>query len=217
MSLSILTVQIVAVIRRHERDGEFMTKLLEQVIDGLLLREQVGLYFKIEAVLIKDGGEDPRLRLCLFASVGVEEVRDPPFQAGGQSDQPGVVFPEKLHIHPGVIIESFKMGESHQAAEVLVSFLVHGKKDQVVSVRAPILRQGAVLPVAGGDIHLTSQEGFDSLVRALGEKLHGAEDIPVVRDSDGFHVERASLVQELADPDRAVEQAEFGMNMKVYE
>jgi hypothetical protein len=71
--------------------------------------------------------------------------------------------------------------------------------------------------VAGGDIHLTTQDGFDSLVRALGEKLHGAEDIPVVRDSDGFHVKSASLIQQLTDPDRAVKQAEFCVNMKVNE
>jgi hypothetical protein len=87
----------------------------------------------------------------------------------------------------------------------------------MVGVRAPILRHGAVLPVAGGDIHLTAQDGFDSLVRALGEKLHGAEDVPVVRDSDSFHVKSASLIQQLTDPDCAVKKAEFCVNMKVNE
>jgi hypothetical protein len=128
-----------------------------------------------------------------------------------------VVLPEKLHVHPGVIVEAFQMTESHQAAEILVSFLVHGEKDQVVSIRAPVLRHGAVFAVAGGDIHFTAQDRFDSLVRALGEELHGAEDVPVVRDGHSFHVESASFIQKRTDPDRAVQEAVFRVDMKVNE
>jgi hypothetical protein len=128
-----------------------------------------------------------------------------------------VVLREKLHVHPGVIVEAFQMGESHQAAEILVSFLVHGQKDEVVGIRAPVLRQGAVFAVAGGNIHFTAQDRLDSLVRALGEELHGAEDVPVVRDGDRFHVESASSIQQLTDPDRAVQEAVFRMNMKMNE
>jgi len=69
-----------------------VTKVLEQVIHGLLLGEQIGLDFKVKAVLVKNGGKDLRLLLCLFASVGVEEVRDSSFQAGRQGNQPGVVL-----------------------------------------------------------------------------------------------------------------------------
>jgi len=126
-------------------------------------------------------------------------------------------LPEELHVHPGVIVESFKMGEGHQTAEVFVPFLVHGQKNQVVGVRAPVLRHGAVLAVAGGDIHFTTQDGFDTLVRALGEKLHGAENVPVVRDGHRFHVESAGFVQQLTDPDRTVQEAVFCVNMKVNE
>jgi hypothetical protein len=88
MSLVIFPVQIVAIIRGHERDGEFLTKLLEQVIHGLLLREQIGLDFKVESVLVKDGSEGLGLFFCFFATVGVEEVRDSSFEAGGQGNQP---------------------------------------------------------------------------------------------------------------------------------
>jgi hypothetical protein len=128
-----------------------------------------------------------------------------------------VVLPEELHVHPGVIVEAFQMTESHQAAEILVSFLVHGQKNQVMGVRAPILRHGAVFSVARGDVHFATQNGFDPFVRALGEKLHGAEDVPVVRDGHCFHVESAGFVQQRTDPDRAVQQAVFGVNMKVNE
>ena len=55
-----------------------MTKLLESLIHNLLLGEQVGLDFKIEAVLVKEGDEGLRLHLSLFASAGVEQVRDLP-------------------------------------------------------------------------------------------------------------------------------------------
>jgi hypothetical protein len=37
----------------------------------------------------------------------------------------------------------------------------------------------------------------------------------VVGDGNRFHVESASLVQQLTDPDRAVEEAEFCVNVKV--
>ena len=54
------------------------------------------------------------------------------------------------------------------------------------------------------------------LPAGLGKKLYSSEHIPMISNGHGIHVKALCLVQHLFDPNCAVKEAEFRMNVQMY-
>jgi len=147
----------------------------------------------------------------------MDEVRNTALQAGGKSEQSGIVFTQQIHVHPGVIVEPLEVAECHQSGEVDIPFLVHHQENEMMCDGASIGRSGPVFAVSRCDIYLAAQNWFDVSFGGLPEKLYSPEHVPMIRDRHGFHTEGGSPVQESVDPNGAVQETVFRVNMQVGE
>ena len=92
MGEGLLAGQVVAVVGRHQRQSQFFGDLDQPLVDRGLFGEEVLLQLEVEAVVVED------LRDLAGAALGIgqftvaDQGRNLPAEAGGQSDQPGVVL-----------------------------------------------------------------------------------------------------------------------------
>ena len=107
MGLCVLLIQVMAIVCTDEGDGEIVGDLSERTVYPFLIREFIGLDLEIKPVMIKNR----RHLLCLFPGrlnlSGVNKIRNRPFKAARKGNKAGVMFPEKIHIHAGTVIEPF--------------------------------------------------------------------------------------------------------------
>jgi hypothetical protein len=69
--------------------------------------------------------------------------------------------------------------------------------------------------VAGGYIYLTADNGFYTCPGGPIKQLHCTEHIAMVRYGNGIHSKISGLFNHLVNANGTVEQAVFGMNMKM--
>jgi hypothetical protein len=172
MGLGVFPVEVVTIVGRHKGYGEFMGEFFEDAVHSFLLRQVVRLELKVETLFVKDRGQFNRLLFCLFRAAMVDEIGNDPLQAGRQGDEATVKFPQKFHIHTGMVVKSLQMAKGDEAAQVFIAFIIHHQEDQVMGVGAPIRRRGSILTMVRGHVNLATQDGFNAHLRGLIEKLY---------------------------------------------
>ena len=65
------------------------------------------------------------------------------------------------------------------------------------------------------DIHLAPDDGLDPCIHSLAVKIHHAVKHAVIGHRNAAHVERGRARHDIADARRTIEQAVFGMQMKM--
>ena len=180
-----------------------------------MLGQAVVLEFEVEIPRReKRGILEGRLAGCVL-HVAPEHDTHLALQTARQADQALAVLGEEILVDPRLIVEALEISRGDKAAEVPVSGLVLDEQDQVemvvVAVAGLFLEAGA-----GGDIDLAAQDGLDALGLGLLEELDRAENVAVVGQGHGRHVELDRGRDEVADLERAVQDTVFRMVMKMY-
>ena len=85
----------------------------------------------------------------------------------------------------------------------------------MVGIWAAVGGGGSLFSVAGRHVYFTTQNGFYIIFFGLIEELHRTEYIAMVRDGHRFHAKAFRLFQHAADPDGAIQKAEFRMDVKM--
>src|SRR6266849_3774839 len=72
-------------------------------------------------------------------------------------------------------------------------------------------------PTARRDIDFAADDGLDAMAHRLAVKFHGAEHVAVIGHRDRRLLQRLDALKQFIDLVRAVEEAVFGMTVKVNE
>ncbi len=82
-----------------------------------------------------------------------------------------------------------------------------------------VVCQSAVLfrqPTAAGHVGLATNNWLDANLLSLAIELNSAKHVPVIRHRDGGLIERLDLADQRIDLIGTVQEAELGVEMKVY-
>ena len=150
-------------------------------------------------------------RLRFIVSVHQQILRDIASKAGGKADDALAVLFEKAVIDPRAVIEAFDESDARKLDQVPVTGHVFAEQDQV----RVLPHAGLVLYRLRRNVRLHADDRLDARLRALLIKLDHAVHIAVIGDRDRVHAELLSAVDKLADARCAVQQAVFGMHVKM--
>jgi hypothetical protein len=119
---------------------------------------------------------------------------------------------EKLFIHSGLIVESLKVTLSNQLEQIAIAFFVLGQQSEMMGspmgwFSATAISLGGV-DFAANDWFYTC---FLSRYIEVNDAIHGT----VVSDSQAVHARFLGAGDELRYAAHAIEQAVFGMDVKV--
>ena len=164
----------MAVIRGYHRNAKGLSKGEERLVHLVLLRYAVFLELQVKPVL-----EYARIgfcqRPCLLFIVFEKGMCNLAMEAGRQGYYSLVEFGQQFLVHPGLVVEAFKIGQGHEFKQVFIAGIVHCQKYQVIGCFT-LVAGALVLPVAGCDIYLTADKGFyaglDGLLVELQDPVH---------------------------------------------
>jgi hypothetical protein len=94
---------------------------------------------------------------------------------------------QEIHIHPRVIVETLKVTQCHEPAEIDVALPVHHEENEMMGDRASVPRGGPFFAMSRRHINFASQNGFDGFFGRFTKKLHSAEDVSVIGDGYALH------------------------------
>ena len=144
-----------------------------------------------------------------------QPLGDLALQAAGKPDQPLRVLRQEFLADARLVVEAVERGLRDDLDQVAVALVVLGEHDQVVVVVAVGRRAVHAVVVLLADVELAADDRLDAvLLRGIVE-MHRAEDVAVVGDGDGRHVQLGHARHELVDVAGAVEQRVVGVQVKM--
>ena len=208
--------QVVAVVRGHEGQTFRARQADHLAVDEALSFGPVVLELEIEVsfaqdVLIRAGHPDG-----LVETAGGQICGDLPAQARGEADQSLGVGREDLLVDPGAVVEPFQVTGGHELDQVPVSLLVPREEDHVIRGLVDPLR-GLLESARGGDVNFASDDRLDARFSGRLVEFDGPEEISVVREGHGRHLEGVSLPDDVRHSRGGVEEGILAVKMKVNE
>ena len=216
MRVHILPVCIVTVICADQRKAFLVVHPDQLAVDMLLLRDPVILQLEEKVVLPENL---PVLKGSFFCPLIIPAhdcFRNLTCKAGRQADNALVIYPKQLFIDARLVIKPVDKTAGDDFHEVLIPFIVLGQKDQVI---VSILSCGT-FPVKAafrGDVDLTAENRFDSLLHGLPIEIDTPVHDAVVRNCAGCHPELFDLGYIFRYFVGAVQQRIFRVDVKVGE
>ena len=131
MGAGVLTVQVVAVVGRHQRQLQLGRHLHQALVDHILFRDGVFLQFDIVAVgkqfAVPAGGGDGIFHLAAAALHGHFT-----FEAGRHGNQTLGAPGQQFAVDAGAVVEPLLVAGRGQVGKILVPLHVFAEQDQVV-------------------------------------------------------------------------------------
>ena len=213
MGVHILLVEVVAVVARHERYREPPAHVEQALVDRVLDVDAVVLHFQKKVPLAEEF--QVLLSGCVgfFQAVSSDQGRDLAVQTGAEGDQTFVMGFEYLFVDPRFVVKSLQLRRGHHAAQIAVSRYVLGQQDQV---RETLVVLGRLVgQAARRDIAFAADDRLDTGFNGFAVEIDGAEHGAVIGEGHRFHAELGDPLQQIGDPNRAVEQAVLGVDVEM--
>ena len=207
LGLHILPVEEVDVVGGHKRQAELSGQSDDLRVDLLLRLETVILELEVEVALGEKRGVGPGGLLGLLVLAAGQEEVDLALETARQPDQPGGVPGQELLVDARPVVEALEISLGQELAQVPVALFVLDEKDEMVVVGLLVRVGPPVETAAGRHIDLTAEDGLDPLGLGRFEELDGSEDVAVVGEGDSRHIVVVGRVDEVLDPEAAVEDA----------
>ena len=131
MGLNVVRVQVMAVVRRNQRNFGMLRKLQQLIVQSRLIRQCIGLDFQIETPIVDihvllrlpDGVvKCPAVRDQLVGSH--QRAGDFTGKARGKRNEPFAVLAEQGFIHAGLIMEAVQKALGDKTNKVMVPLVV---------------------------------------------------------------------------------------------
>ena len=212
----ILGLEVMAVVRRDERDPGLRGELRHLRDERELFGNAVILDLEIEAPGPENRGQPFGERARLLPFVGAKKPRNASLEAAAHADQPARAGGEQIEIDARTIVEALDVRDGRELDEVAVPLLVHDEEREMIVAKLP-RRAALFLDGPLGDIRLHADDRLDAGLPRRLEKRNRAEQVPVVGERDGAHTHPLGGLDEILDPDRAVEKAVLRVVVKMYE
>ena len=136
MGVCVFFINIMAVIGGNEGDARFGAHFHQRLIDHLLFPHAMILQFQKEIAF----AENFQIFQSRFLGLIVRNIQDIPGhfprQAGAGSDQPFAVFSQKLLIHTGFIVETFREAIGNQLDQILIAFVIFRQEHHMIIAAA---------------------------------------------------------------------------------
>ena len=205
----------MGVVGGDEGQTGFPGQAQDALIHPRLLGDAVILQFEIEVLRPEDLRKLQGLLLRPGIIIVHQTAGDLPCQAGGQGDEAPGMPAQQLQIHPGLAVKALLEGAGDHLAQIPVAFLVFAQQHQVPGLAVEAV--DTVAHAARGHIDLAADDG--AYAGGLGGlvKINDAVHNAVVRDGHGVLPQRLDPLHDRADAACAVEQAVFGMDVKMNE
>ena len=123
------------------------------------------------------------------------------------------MLPQQRLVDAGLDVKALQEALGDQIAEVAVAHLVLAQEHQMVGRAVQLVDPVGHLP--RGHIDLAPDNRLHALGLAGAVEIHRAVHHPVVRDGHGGLPQLLDVLRQPLNPARAVQQAEFGMDMQV--
>ena len=213
--LGLVAPHVVQVVRRDERQTDLRGEPEELLVEPPLLGQAVVLELEEEPVRAEDvavlagqlAGELPVLDF--------ERARDLAVEAGRQADQAFAVPGEVLAVDARLVVVAVDVRVRDEPTQVQVAGPVLGEQDQVER-----LGVGLALLVghrAPGDVRLHADDRLDVPGAAGLVERDRAVQRAVIGQGERIEALLGRRIDQLGDPAKAVEQAEFGVDVEVGE
>ena len=215
MCCRILRIGVVTVIRRNQRNPQLARHLQKRCVHPPLVLISVILQFQIEISLTKAVIVLQR-SLLRCRDVSPDDVpRHLACKACGTRDQPLVVLPQQIHIHPRLVIISLCEGMAHDLREILIPLIILCQQNQMIISVVPA-GQLPVKPGPRSHIDLTAQNRIDALGLTRLIEIDHAIHHAVIRDGRRVHPELLHPLHIFPDLVRPVEQRPLRVRVQMH-
>ena len=216
MGLVVFHVQVVAIVRRHQRDSRIGRQPDQFAIGLFLLRDAVVLKLEIKVLVPEDVLVVKGRFLGIVVPPLEQKTGDLAGEACRHADKPFAVLSEQFLVDAGFVVKSFEVGLGNELNEVLISLFVPGQKDEVVEAFIVLARRPCFFEAGtGSHVHLAADDRLDPCFGCLQVEIQCGKKVAVVRDRDSRHAKFNSLLYQSIKRVGAVEQAVFGVEVKV--
>ena len=122
---------------------------------------------------------------------------------------------EQLLVEPRLVIEPLGVAGRHELDQIVIPLVGLGQQHQVVRrlARVPALDVAA----ARRHVHLAPEDRLHTALPCVIVENDRRKHIPVLGHRHGRHLQPGSLIEQLVDAARAVEQRILGVEMKMNE
>ena len=213
LRVCVLFLQVVAVVRRHQRHIHLAGKRNQARHDDFLLADAVIHDFNIEVLLAENILHFAHIRFRVVVAPLQQQLRQVAGQARGEANQPFAVLANQVVVNARAIIIAGQEALADQFHQVLIAGVVFTQEDEVAVLA---VRGGFVQPVAA-DVDLAADDGLDARILHGGIEVDAAVHHAVVGDGTGGHAKRLDALDELWNAARAVQQGIFRVQMQVGE
>jgi len=216
VGLVVGALEVVAVVGRHERDGQFLRDGHQLFVHDRLLGNPVLHHLQVVIALAEDvpvllcGGPRP-LQVTLEDPVG-----DLAVQTGARGDEPLAVRGQQLLVDSRTVVKAFQKSRRGELHQVPVALEVLDQDDEMAGRLSRALR-GLVEPALRGHVELAADDGLDPRLVGLLVEVDGTVHVAVVGDGHGGHPEFLGLFEEVAEADGAVQEAVLGVEVEMDE
>ena len=188
----ILGLQVVAIVRCHQRQGQLTGQGDELAVAALLLRQVVVLDLHVVAIAEDLAVLAHHLPGAIERAV-LDRLVDLAGQTAGQGDETAVELAQQIAVDARLVVEALGVAEGDQAAEIAVALAVRRQQDEViVAARLGVVLASRTLVVAAARRHvdLAAENGLHARGHGGAVELDRAEHVAVVGHRHGGHPRR---------------------------
>ena len=131
MGLNVVRVQVMAVVRRNQRNFGMLRKLQQLIVQSRLIRQCIGLDFQIETPIVDihvllrlPDGVVKCPAVCDQLVGSHQRAGDFTGKARGKRNEPFAVLAEQGFIHAGLIMEAVQKALGDKTDKVMVPLVV---------------------------------------------------------------------------------------------
>ena len=122
---------------------------------------------------------------------------------------------EQRLVDARLVVEALGVAGRDELDEVVEALVGLGEQHEVVGGLAR--RARSIRAIAGRDVDLAAEDRLDAALPRFVVERDGREHVAVLGDRHRRHLQLGGPVEQLADPARAVEQRELGVQVEVDE
>ena len=226
LSVSVVVVEIVAIVGGDEGDAGFFGETNELRVDALFDGEALILNLEEEIAFAEDVAEAVGVFAGLVEFVVDDTFGDGAAETGAESDEAFGMFAEEIVIDARLVVEAFEEAGGNELDEIVIALEILAEKDEVIAAACAgfeivaIFGGGAgffaaVVAAALGDVDFATDDGLDVALAGFIEEIGGGEEVAVVGDGHGGHFLARGLVEKLGGFAGSVQEAEIGVDVQM--
>ena len=226
--LVVLAVHVVRVVGGDQRGADLAGDLDELRVRVALGLQPVVLQLDEQVVLAEDLLQPPGLVERALLVALQQRLQHVPAEAAGGGDQPVVVAPEQLPVHPRLVVVALHERQAGQLDEVAIALIGLGQQREVVvellaalGVAAGVVDAAAprrtLAAILVGHVRLGADDRLHALGAALLEELEHPVHVAVIGDAERRLAVGDGLGDEIVEARCAVQHRELGVDVEVGE